>query len=164
MFQSTPSIAAGRTVSFPLHQPITVRFNPRPASLPGEPPSYRFPLPRCVVSIHAQHRCRANRPSSDQSLSRERFQSTPSIAAGRTYPRVTVQVAPVVFQSTPSIAAGRTIVCDPLAVVSDMFQSTPSIAAGRTQHAPHAINYALTFQSTPSIAAGRTANQIPWIV
>ena len=58
-FQSTPGINAGRSA---LVQRLTLRlssFNPRPASMPGDPRSFFTFHQPAHVSIHARHQCRA---------------------------------------------------------------------------------------------------------
>ena len=155
-FQSTPGIAAGRTharinlwcqhASFnprPASLPgepmlaygvqfASVSFNPRPASLPGEPRRYYIHQQPTGVSIHARHRCRANRRSATDQARTRRFQSTPGIAAGRTASTTGATMHSDLFQSTPGIAAGRTAISSGTVSASALFQSTPGIAAGRT--------------------------------
>ena len=61
LFQSAPGITAGRSLRPTPQAASTQGFNPRPASLPGDPPPDARSLPAGQVSIRARHHCRAIR-------------------------------------------------------------------------------------------------------
>ena len=138
MFQSTPGITAGRTfrhgyaaasaVPVSIHarhhcranQAVHARsrnamccFNPRPASLPGEP-------------YCAKHHHRVAK----------QFQSTPGITAGRTtYARYAMLGTGNVSIHARHHCRANRYTCH-VCSISMMFQSTPGITAGRTRSYP----------------------------
>ena len=61
LFQSAPGINAGRSGLTITHLSPRKRFNPRPASMPGDPPVPDEGAPDDAVSIRARHQCRAIR-------------------------------------------------------------------------------------------------------
>ena len=109
------------------------------------------------VSIHARHRCRAIPIDHRARRNRQKFQSTPDIAAGRSALRLSANAPKGArFQSTPDIAAGRSQGRECVGAVDVVFQSTPDIAAGRSLGGIGAQRDGGLFQSTPDIAAGRS--------
>ena len=131
LFQSTPVIADGRTITSRASPTCPLGFNPRPSSLTGEPDTVAF------------------------SMNDPKFQSTPVIADGRTASCHVSPAALCEFQSTPVIADGRTRRVSSDTRRSMLFQSTPVIADGRTASSKAGSGPA-PFQSTPVIADGRT--------
>ena len=82
-FQSTPGINAGRSWARASTHSTPLGFNPRPASMPGDPGSERTGCTRTDVSIHARHQCRAIPSVTFACVLVSLFQSTPGINAGR---------------------------------------------------------------------------------
>ena len=139
-FQSTPAISGGRTPVERSHARRPGSFNPRPPSLAGEPRGLAAWTLDYIVSIHARHLWRANRPRCSglvlpewvsiharhlwrANLGRgfldQRFKGV-SIHARHlwranppSYGRRTKENG---FQSTPAISGGRTVVIEVIAL------------------------------------------------
>ena len=108
-FQSTPGITAGRSHIWSDALRRNDCFNPRPASLPGDPAGRTSEPDQRMVSIHARHHCRAIQGTGLVSPYGSEFQSTPGITAGRSLVAGWSRVAVMLFQSTPGITAGRSV-------------------------------------------------------
>ena len=110
LFQSTPVITDGRTVTDSGGTLRQAGFNPRPSSLTGEPadggygagPKKKFQSTPVITDG------RTARPS-ENGLPSTLFQSTPVITDGRTVDEVTKRNDSLMFQSTPVITDGRTV-------------------------------------------------------
>ena len=84
-------------------------FNPRPASMPGDPPYPASIEPLRDVSIRARHRCRAIPNDATTPAWDKTFQSAPGIDAGRSDAAWVDGWITDMFQSAPGIDAGRSV-------------------------------------------------------
>ena len=84
-------------------------FNPRPASMPGDPAGERRQGQHRAVSIRARHQCRAIPTIEGDCATEQAFQSAPGINAGRSHQSGASQPQLRSFQSAPGINAGRSL-------------------------------------------------------
>ena len=139
-----------------------------------------------VVSIHARHRCRANRdaanlgylpacfnprpaslPGESRSTKPARsgssFQSTPGIAAGRIWSSLTPSSAAWRFNPRPASLPGESAAGDDLVADGHLFHSTPGIAAGRIQLLERRGLGVQRFNPRPASLPGESHGRITWL-